>query len=476
MPLPKALTAILNTAPALRKAYLVGGCVRDGLLGVPVKDYDIEVFGVSYPNLVEALSQWGRAELVGRSFGTVKLRLASGLTLDFAIPRGTTKGGLQPADPGAYDPRLSPAEAARRRDFTINALMYDPRSHQVLDFVGGLEDLRHLVLRHTSDAFCEDPLRVLRGMQLAARFNLEPAPETVELCRQMKGEYGTIAEPRIWEEWQKWATKSTVPSAGLRFLVATEWVDCFPELGSLRGTPQNADWHPEGDVFVHSCHSCDAMVSLPGWQAANLQAKAVYLLATLAHDFGKPSTTRTVEKRGRVRIVSPGHDRAGVLLAEAFLHRIHAPKDLVRRVLPLVKNHLAHLQAPTERAVRRLAQRLVPETIHGLTLVMMADHMGRPPKPASVPESVRALERKAAALRVAEQAPRPVLMGRHLLALGMSPGPAVGSALADAYDAQLDGAFVSLEEAVRWLAAHSHLSIDERAWERLRDQASLTDR
>ncbi|MFZ0256594.1 MAG: polynucleotide adenylyltransferase [Gammaproteobacteria bacterium] len=454
MPLPKAIAAMLQETPELRQAYLVGGCVRDWLLGMPVTDYDIEAFEIGFPELLRALSRWGRAKLVGRSFGTVKLRLRGGLTLDVSLPRRAFAGNAQEVGEAAYDPSLSPADAAARRDFTINALLYDPRQQRLLDFVGGMRDLKDSVLRHTSEAFAEDPLRVLRGMQLASRFNLAPAPETVTLCRQMIGEYGQIAAQRVWEEWHKWVTQSTSPSVGLRFLVASDWSRHFPEIHALRGTPQDPEWHPEGDVFRHTCYCCDAMVSLPGWQAAASQPKAVYLFAILAHDFGKPQTTQSVQKGERLRTVSPGHDRIGALRAEDFLRRIHAPKEIIRRVKPLVKNHLAHLQTPTDRAVRRLAQRLAPETIESLTLVMSADHMGRHPQPAIVPESVRALEQKAAALRVAQAAPVPVLKGRHLLQLGMTPGPDMGAVLRAAHNAQLEGAFNDLEGALRWVKGH----------------------
>lgn len=454
IPLPETIAVILQETPELRKAYLVGGCVRDWLLGMPSSDYDIEVFEINFPDLLRGLSRWGRAKLVGRSFGTVKLHLGKAGTLDFSLPRRAFPGQVKAVGEAAYDPSLSPAEAAIRRDFTINALLYDPRQQRVLDFVGGVRDLTDSVLRHTSDAFAEDPLRVLRGMQLASRFSLVPAPETVARCRQMIGEYGQIAAERVWEEWHKWATQSALPSAGLRFLIETEWSRHFPEIRALKGTPQDPEWHPEGDVFTHTCYCCDAMVRLPGWQAAAPQAKAVYSFAILAHDFGKPETTQYAKKGERLRIVSPDHDRIGAHRADDFLHRIHAPQAIIRRVRPLVRNHLAHLQVPTDRAVRRLAKRLIPENIESLTLVMSADQMGRHPKPAVVPESVRVLARKAAALRVARAAPTPILKGRHLLQLGMTPGPDMGAVLRAAHSAQLDGVFTDLEGALQWIRCH----------------------
>lgn len=448
--LPEAVAVVLRETPELRKAYLVGGCVRDWLLGKPISDYDIEVFETSLADLQRALSRWGRARLVGRSFGTVRLPLSNGVTVDFSLPKRAFAGPASGVGEAAYDPSLSPTQAVRRRDFTINALLYDPRLHRVLDFVGGLRDLRHSVLRHTSDAFVEDPLRVLRGMQLVSRFNLDPAPETVALCRRMLGEYGRIAVERVWDEWYKWATQGAVPSAGLRFLAQSGWSRHFPEIHGLIGTPQDPKWHPEGDVFTHTGDCCDAMVTLVGWQGAAPQARAVYSFAILAHDFGKPETTHYAKKEGRLRIVSPGHDRIGAQRAEDFLCRIHAPRAIIDRVKPLVKDHLAHLQVLTDGAVRRLAKRLMPETIESLVLVMAADHRGRSAQPTAVPESVQALERKAATLRVARAAPQPLLKGRHIVQLGMTPGPRFGAILRAAYRAQLDGGFDDLGGALQW--------------------------
>ncbi len=451
-PLPDELARILTETPELRSAYLVGGCVRDWLWQRPLADLDIEVFGLGYDELTRALVRWGRPDLVGRSFGVVKLTVRPGITYDFSIPRRDSKVG--PGHKGfavQFDPAITPQEAASRRDFTINSLMFDPRRGEVLDFFGGQQDLRERILRHTSEAFQEDPLRVLRGMQFAARFDLQPAPETIELCRSMKTSYMELARERVRDEWFKWAGRSVVPSAGLRFLAETEWMEHFPEIEALRNTPQDPEWHPEGDVFIHACHCCDALARLPEWQGADNESRLVYMLAVLAHDFGKPATTHEAERDGWRRIVSPGHDEAGVPLAERFLERIHAPGGIKERVLPLVKHHLAHLNEITDRSVRRLARRLEPETIEGLCVVMTADHMGRPPKPAIAPEGVGMLRQKARELEVQASAPKAILQGRHLIELGMAPGKDFGPVLDEAFEAQLEGQFTDLTGALQWL-------------------------
>jgi tRNA nucleotidyltransferase (CCA-adding enzyme) len=458
--LPQDLAKALTQIPELRTSYLVGGCVRDWLSGKVCKDFDIEVFGVSYDQLVASLARWGKTDLVGRSFGVVKLTTERGSVYDFTIPRRDSKTG--PGHKGFeihFDSTITPQEAAARRDYTINALMFDPRRGEVLDFFGGGEDLQNRILRHTSQAFAEDPLRVLRGMQFAARFDLRIAAETAELCRRIKSGYQELAVERVREEWFKWAEKSVVPSAGLRFLQETEWLEHFPEVQALAGTPQDPEWHPEGDVFVHTGHCCDALAALPEWEEADAESRIVYMLAILAHDFGKPSTTQEADREGRLRIVSPGHEEAGGPIASAFLERINTPLAIRDRVVPLVLNHLAHLQSITDRSVRRLAKRLEPENIHGLSVIITADHFGRPPKPRVIPESLAALRAKAAELQVQASAPKPILMGRNLIELGMAPGKEFGPLLDAAYDAQLEGKFFDLDQALRWLVAENGLEL-----------------
>ncbi|MBP7149884.1 MAG: polynucleotide adenylyltransferase, partial [Acidobacteria bacterium] len=307
------------------------------------------------------------------------------------------------------------------------------------------------LLRHVGPAFPEDPLRVLRGMQLAGCFDLAAAPATLELCRGIKERRAEISGERVREEWLKWAADSREPSAGLRFLRETGWIEHVPELQALIGVPQDPEWHPEGDVFVHTGACCDALAGLADWRASDRGARIVTMLAVLCHDFGKPAATHVSERRGRQRIVSPGHEDTGGPLAVRFLERIGAPGWVVQRVPPLVTNHLAHLQASSDRAVRRLAKRLEPETIRNLVLVITADQFGRPPLPRELPPGLAELVARAAALELQDAAPRPVLRGRDLVGRGMPPGPALGAVLAAAFDAQLEGEFADLEGALDWL-------------------------
>lgn len=452
MNLPTELRHLLREVPELARAYLVGGCVRDALLRRPQKDFDLEVYGVDYETLARGLRRHGRVDLVGKSFGVIKFSSASGEQWDFSVPRRDSKTAAgHKGFAVELDPRIEPREAASRRDFTINALMFDPRTNEYLDFFGGRQDLQNHILRHTSAAFSEDPLRVLRGMQFAARLELTPAPETVQLCRSIVGAFSELAVERVGMEWLKWAGASQKPSAGLRFLQATGWLRHFPEIAALDGTPQDPEWHPEGDVFTHTCHCCDALAALPEWQAADETTRRVLMLAVLAHDFAKPQTTHQAERDGKMRIVSPGHEEQGGPLAESFLTRLAVPNEFKARIVPLVTHHLAHLQTITDRSVRRLANSLRPAIIAELCLVMTADCFGRPPKPKMIPPGILALKAKAEELRLRDAAPKPLLQGRHLIARGWQPGKKFGAVLDAAFEAQLEGAFNDVEGALRWL-------------------------
>jgi tRNA nucleotidyltransferase (CCA-adding enzyme) len=407
---------------------------------------------VDYETLERALSVHGRVDLVGKSFGVIKFTGQSGEQWDFSLPRRDSKMSIgHKGFQVEFEPDIEPREAASRRDFTINALMFDPRTGEYLDFFGGRNDLERRILRHTSPAFVEDPLRVLRGMQFAARFDLTPAPDTIELCRSIAATFSELAVERVGMEWFKWASGGNRPSAGLQFLRATGWLRHFPEIAILDGTPQDREWHPEGDVFTHTCHCCDALAELPEWQAADVTTRRVLMFAVLAHDFAKPQTTHEAERDGRMRIVSPGHEEQGGPLAEAFLTSIDAPNEIKERVAPLVMHHLAHLQAASARSVRRLANALKPATIDELSLVMIADQFGRPPKPRVVHAGVVELRARAEELRLSDAAPKPLLQGRHLIDRGLMPGKQFGTVLDAAFEAQLEGQFTDLAGALKWL-------------------------
>ncbi len=455
--IPADLRAMLDAVQRVGRPRLVGGGVRDWLLGLPPKDFDVEVAGVEFDRLRRALESFGATDVVGRSFGVIKVRSAdTGSEYDFSLPRRESKTGAgHRGFAVAANPTLSDAEAAARRDFTINAISMDPFSGEVIDPWGGLRDIEARLLRHTSAAFTEDPLRVLRAFQLAARFDLTLAPETAALCRSISGTYSELPVERIWGEWDKWATKARKPSRGLAVLEETGWLAHFPEIAALRGTPQEPEWHPEGDVFAHTQHCVDALVALKDWNESDAARRRLLMFAVLAHDFGKPSTTQRGEKRGAVRWISPGHEAAGGEPARAFLRRIGAPLELDQPVAALVVSHLAHHNGQPEfsdSAVRRLARKLAPTTIDELAVVMRADANGRPPLVSpDIHARIDELVAKAHSLQLADAAPKPIVLGRHLLTLGMKPGPEMKPIIDAAFEAQLDGAFQDEEGAIAWL-------------------------
>ncbi len=458
--LPADLRAILDAVRRVGRPRLVGGGVRDWLLGRESKDFDIEVAGVDFDALHRALTPFGSTDVVGRSFGVIKVRNhASGAEYDFSLPRRESKTGAGhrgfAVEP---DPTLSDAEAAARRDFTINAIALDPFTGDLIDPHGGRRDLEAGVLRHTSAAFTEDPLRVLRAMQLAARFDFTLAPATAALCRSIANTFAELPVERVWHEWEKWATKSVKPARGLAVLEETGWLRHFPEIAALRGTLQEPEWHPEGDVFAHTQLCLDALVALELWPAAGPAQRRVLMFAVLAHDFGKPATTERAERRDAMRWISPGHEAEGGPVAEAFLRRIGAPLELHPTVRALVVNHLAHHHGQTtftDTSVRRLARRLAPATIDELAAVMRADSNGRPP--LTSPETharINELVARAHTLALADAAPKPIVLGRHLVALGHRPGPKFKPVLDAAFEAQLDGAFGDEAGGIAWLRNH----------------------
>jgi tRNA nucleotidyltransferase (CCA-adding enzyme) len=457
--LPPDLRAMLEAVRRGGRPRIVGGGVRDWLLGLTPKDFDIEVGGADFETLHRLLESFGATDLIGRSFGVIKVRSrASGAEYDFSLPRRESRlGAGHRGFAVAPDPGLSDADAAARRDFTVNAIAVDPFTGALIDPHGGQRDLRARVLRHTSAAFGDDPLRVLRAFQLAARFDFSLAPETAALCRAIADRFAELPVERVWGEWEKWAAKAERPGRGLAVLEESGWLRHFPEMAALRGTPQEPEWHPEGDVFAHTQHCLDALAALPEWRASEAPRRQLLMFAVLGHDFGKPATTVRKEKRGTLRWTSPGHEAAGGPVVEAFLRRIGAPLRCDAPVRALVTHHLAHHHGQadfSDSAVRRLARRLHPAVLDDLAVVMRADANGRPPLASpEIHARIDELVRKARALELERLAPKPILQGRHLLTLGLKPGPKFKQILAAAFEAQLDGAFADEAGALVWTEA-----------------------
>jgi tRNA nucleotidyltransferase (CCA-adding enzyme) len=428
------------------RALVVGGAVRDALLDLAVQDVDIEVYGIAPGRLKQMLGGRYRLDLVGEAFGVLKLH---GLAVDVSIPRRESKRGLgHKGFEVLSDPTLSFREAASRRDFTINAMGYDPLTEAVLDAYGGRADLEARILRHTSEKFVEDPLRVLRGMQFAARFDLTPAPETVALCATIAMDEEGLARERIFEEWRKLIVAGRTPSRGLAFLEACGWLRFFPELEALVGCPQEPEWHPEGDVWTHTLHCMDAFAREA---TGDGREDLVVGLAVLCHDLGKPLTIEVID--GRIRTY--GHEQAGVAPTREFLSAMTAESDLIDEVVDLVVDHLKPTQlyddGAGDAAVRRLAAKV--KRIDRLVRVARADHLGRPPRPDDGFPAGDWLIERAHQLGVRDSAPRPIVMGRHLIALGLPPGPTFGVILRQCYDAQVQGTITDEVQGIAFVRA-----------------------
>lgn len=419
---------ILDIARAVKaaggRAFLVGGYVRDRLLGLNAKDVDVEVFGLDLAALQSLLGSFGRVLRVGESFGV--LRLAH-VDADFSLPRRDSK--VAAGHRGfavSSDPHLDFETAARRRDLTINSMSFDPLSDEIIDPFGGRRDLERGVLRATdARAFPEDPLRALRVAQFIARFEMSPDPILVELCR--RAPLDEVSGERIFEELRKLLLKGRRPSAGLHFLETSGLLRFFPELEALLGVPQDPEWHPEGDVWTHTLLVVDEAAGLRDGGDDDL----ALMLGALCHDLGKPLSTCT-DAQGRVR--SPRHSERGVEPTRALLARLRAPKDLVRRVCALVLHHLAPAlfvrNEATAKGYRRLARKLdaCGVSLALLVRVAQADHLGRTGEVRNSPPGERFLA-QARRLLVAEGPPRDVVMGRHLVARGLTPGPAFSGIL-----------------------------------------------
>jgi tRNA nucleotidyltransferase (CCA-adding enzyme) len=295
-------------------------------------------------------------------------------------------------------------------------------------------------------------------MQFACRFDLTVEAETAAMCQSIADEYPTLARERVAEEFMKWALKSGHPGRIAEYLKQTGWIVHFPEIGALDGVPQDPEWHPEGDVNRHTMLVIDAAARIAKREGLDGDSRAVLMFAALTHDFAKATTTALRERDGRLRWTSWGHEAAAGPVARSFLERIGIKGAIVDAVVPLIENHLAHSSLSndiTPRAVRRLAMRLAPASIAQLLLLIEADHSGRPPLPAGLPEGALNIREMAQAQAVEQKPQAPLILGRHVLPyFGNRPGKHIGQVVNAALEAQADGAFSTEAEALAWLDRH----------------------
>jgi tRNA nucleotidyltransferase (CCA-adding enzyme) len=404
------------------------------------------------------LSKYGKADLVGQSFGVIKFVGKDGMDFDFSLPRLDSKAGVGHKDFNVeVRSDLTPEEAAARRDFTINAISYDPITHEIVDPYNGRQDLTNKILRHTSDAFAEDPLRVLRGMQFASRFGFDIAPETAELAQSIREEFQHLPKERIYEEFKKLVTKGIEPGKALDFLYTTGWSANFPEIHDLKDTPQDSEWHPEGSVDVHTAHVMNEAARIADRENLSPEQREVLIYAALAHDFAKPETTAVTNKKGKDRITSHGHEEKGGPKARAFLESIGAPKKVIDQVVPLVEYHLAHIHhsntSKQDSFVKNLAEKIYPSNLKMLSYLIEADHSGRPPLEKKLPDEAKTMIEKANELGVFEDKAQDLLQGRDIMVYTKKGGPIIGQILKEHRKMILDHdpRMKNRETALEWL-------------------------
>lgn len=452
--LQNGIDAILQEYPIIRnivqsidaqkgRALLVGGAVRDLLLGRTSKDIDIEVHGISLGALEEILKEQGPVSAVGKSFGVLRIH---NLDVDWSLPR-TDSVGRKPIV--AIDPNMSFKEAFERRDLTINAMGVDFTSKELIDPFDGIKDLEQGILRAPNpETFIEDPLRFYRVMQMIARFEMYPDEKLQNVCRAMSIEH--VSRERIELEFEKMLLQSERPSKGIRWLRDVgRLAEIFPELDATINVEQDPRWHPEGDVFEHSMQALDAAAIIAKTYDDRLE-KLILLYTALVHDLGKAVTT----EKTPTGIISYNHEVLGVDIARAMLKRITENHHLMSAILKLVRHHMTPVifvkSGAKAAAYKRLANKLHPEaTIARLADLAYADIRGRnaqsnEPLDIPIPALVTFVERAHEA-RVHYKPEEPVLMGRDLLDL-IKPGKEMGSLLARAYEIQIEEGITDKDE------------------------------
>jgi tRNA nucleotidyltransferase (CCA-adding enzyme) len=462
--------ALLELGQHLRpgRTFVVGGCVRDLLRGVAPHDVDVEVFGLTAEELEARLEARypHRVFPVGRAFGVLKVKLYEELEVDVALPRRESKiGSGHVGFEIQSDPTLSFEEAARRRDFTCNAISLDLGSGELIDPFRGAADIEKKILRATDPIhFIEDPLRVYRALQFVARFEFAAAPETQDLLARMvaEGAHDELPPERITEEFRKLFLLAERPSVGLQ--LASDiglLLRSYPELADLARTPQEPEWHPEGDVWTHTKMVLDAAAALIRRQDLDDETKLQVMLGALCHDLGKPSTTQHVE--GRIR--SHGHEAAGEAPTHAFFSKLSFSQLTERAVVGMVREHLKPAllfrslqdgsldEKKYANAVRKLLKRIAPASAQALLLVAEADFRGRGFPEIATEQHAAGTAMEGAISRYAlEAAARtPLVGGRELAEIGISPGPEMGTWIARVESERDEGRLETTEQALHWI-------------------------
>lgn len=393
------------------RAFLVGGWVRDAMLGKNCRDYDIEVYDMAQDALVPLLSKYGRTNLVGKAFGVIHLAM-KGLSLDFSFPRTENKVGYGHRGFVVHtDEKLSFKEAALRRDFTINAMGMELPELTLCDPYGGVDDLKAHRLKHVSEAFAEDSLRILRGVQFASRFELTLAPETAELCKSLSLE--DLSKERIYEEFKKWLLKPGKPSLGLRAFLEMDLLRFFPEVKPLDGSYEKL-----GEFLDNMSRNA---ATEPEESRMAMAFAALLSGNSCAEDWEKFLTGMTNEVKllrnvPKLLRYSSTASPEGAFLEDSEIRRLSVALEGLREYSILVASN------PMYGEQARLA-------------------------------FVERLKTRAIELGVFEKAPEPYLTGRYLMSLGLKPGKQFGDLIRESFELQLDGKQQDAEQAEAWAKA-----------------------
>ncbi len=427
----KAIAIVKRLREEGFEAYLAGGCVRDKLLGLKPKDFDV----ATSARAEEVQALFAHTVPVGVQFGVV-LVVLEGTPVEVATFRsdGPYLDGRHPA----YVRFAEAREDALRRDFTINGMFYDPLEERVLDYVGGREDLRAGLVRAIGDPrrrFAEDRLRMLRAIRLAARLGFTVHPDTLAAIRAEAPTLATVAWERIGEEVVKILTEGGAKRAFLLLSETGLLKVILPEVEALRGVEQPPDYHPEGDVLTHTLLLLEKLD----------QPTETLALGALLHDIAKP----LCQQYQNGRITFYGHAEKGAEMATAICQRLKRSRATWERVAYLVNNHLKPLHAPRMR-LATLKRFLREEGIEELLELFRIDALSS----SGNLEPYEFCRQKLKELsREAIKPPR-LLGGRDLIELGLTPGPPFGKILSAVEEAQLEGQLRSREEALAWVRRH----------------------
>jgi putative nucleotidyltransferase with HDIG domain len=430
-----ALSIIRRLRTAGYVAYLTGGCVLDLLLGRSPKDFDVATS--AQPD--ELLRLFPGAGQVGAHFGVVLVHADSDQEQQTQVEVATFRSDLEYNDgrhPDGVHFETDPRQDALRRDFTINALLLDPASGEVLDFIDGRADLHARLIRAIGDPerrFREDHLRLLRVVRFAARLGFEIEPETFAAIQRLAPSIHSASAERVRDEIARILTEGGARK-GFELLDATGLLpEVLPEVAALKGVRQPPEFHPEGDVWTHT------LIMLEGLGETSL----ALALGVLLHDIGKPATFRVAE-----RIRFDGHVEKGIEIAHSLLMRLRFPHHVITAVETLIANHMKFMEVPRMREStlkRFMRQPDFEDHMELHRLDCLSSHGGL--------ENYEFVRRKQQELPPEQLKPAPLLTGRELIAAGYRPGPQFGIVLREIEDAQLEGRISTVEEAMEMARA-----------------------